>query len=80
MTAAGDRLTIGMQTIQPVKRGGRRIGAGRPKGSGRYGELTVPVRVPVGIIEELGLENILRKAKRKLPLFVVGKPNEKRDA
>jgi hypothetical protein len=24
-----------MQTIQPVKRGGRRKGAGRPKGSGR---------------------------------------------
>jgi hypothetical protein len=34
------------QNIPEIKRGGRRIGAGRPKGSGRYGEPTVPVRGP----------------------------------
>jgi hypothetical protein len=39
-----------MQTIQPVKRGGRRRGAGRPKGSGRYDEPTVPIRVPAGTV------------------------------
>ena len=32
-------------------RGGRRPGAGRPKGSGNYGEVTHPVRVPVSMIE-----------------------------
>jgi hypothetical protein len=59
-----------MQTSQPMKRG-------RPKGSGRYGERTVPVRVPESILHDLGcVDELLRKAKRKLPLFVMGKPSE----
>ena len=63
-----------MHAIQPVKRGRRRIGAGRPKGGGRYGEPTVPVRVPPTLTEEV--QALIRKAKRKLPLIVVGKPSE----
>jgi hypothetical protein len=55
-----------MQTNQPVKRGARR---GRPRGSGRYGEPTVPVRVPAKLVGEV--EAFIRKAKRKLPLYVV---------
>jgi hypothetical protein len=35
-----------MQTTQPVKRGGRRVDAGRPRGSGLFGEPTIPVRIP----------------------------------
>jgi hypothetical protein len=42
-----------MQTIQPVKQGGQRKGAGRPKGSGRYGEATVPVHVPAKLLGEV---------------------------
>jgi hypothetical protein len=59
-----------MQTIQPVKRGGRRVGAGRKHGYGRYGEPTVPVRVPLSLLEVVGsVDGLLRKAKRKLPLY-----------
>jgi hypothetical protein len=42
-----------MQTDQTVKRGGRREGAGRPKGSGRYGEPTASVRVPLSLVAEV---------------------------
>ena len=56
-----------MQTIRPVKRGGRRTGAGRPKGAYKYGELTVPVRVPAKSAGEV--EAFIRKAKRKRPLL-----------
>lgn len=62
-----------MQTIQPVKRGGRRVGAGRPKGSGKHGEPTVPVRVPLSLEYEIAA--LLKR--KKLPLYVVGKPSEK---
>lgn len=33
--------------------GGKRLGAGRPKGSGRYGEKTLPIRVPESLINEI---------------------------
>lgn len=32
------------------KHGGKRLGAGRPLGSGRYGEATKPERVPLGML------------------------------
>jgi hypothetical protein len=60
-----------MQNI--LKRGGKR--RGRPKGSGRYGGPTVPVRVPVILVGEV--KSFIRYAPRKLPLFVVGEPSEK---
>jgi hypothetical protein len=63
-----------MQTNQPLKLGGRRIGAGRPKETYKYGEPTVPVRVPVSLMKEVGnVAGLLSKARRKLPLIVVGK-------
>ena len=50
-----------MQTIRPVKRGGRRTGAGRPKGACKYGELSVRVRVPAKPAGEV--EAFIRKAE-----------------
>lgn len=35
------------------KAGGYRSGAGRPKGTGKYGEKTCPVRVPVSLLSEV---------------------------
>lgn len=35
------------------KHGGSRAGAGRPKGQGRYSELTKPVRVPVSRVDDV---------------------------
>jgi hypothetical protein len=53
-----------MLVIDPGKWGGRR------KGSGRYVEPTVPVRVPAKFVGEV--EAFIRKAPYKLPLYVVG--------
>jgi hypothetical protein len=41
-----------------------------------HGEPTVPVRVPAKLVGEV--KALIRKAPRKLPLFVVGKPTETR--
>jgi hypothetical protein len=49
------------------KRNRRRVG--RPS---KYGERTVPVRVPVKLAGEV--EALCRKAPRKLPLFVMVNP------
>lgn len=35
------------------KHGGSRTGAGRPKGQGRYSEMTKPVRIPVSRVEDV---------------------------
>lgn len=40
-----------MNTYQKNTRGGKRLGAGRPKGSNKHGEPTHPVRIPVSKIE-----------------------------
>ncbi len=59
---------MGLKTLQ---RGGRRAGAGRPRGTGQYGQATKPVRVPESMIESVkafvlhGGEDPLRA----LPLF-----------
>jgi DNA polymerase V len=34
-------------------RGGKRSGAGRPKGTGKYGEKTIPIRVPESLVLEV---------------------------
>jgi hypothetical protein len=57
-----------MQTIQSSKR--RRVG--RPF---KFDEPSVSVRVPVSKVA--AVEALVRKAKRKLPVYVVGKLNEK---
>jgi hypothetical protein len=56
-----------MQIAQPLKRG-------RPKSSGRYGEPTVTVRVPVKMAEQI--KAFIDLKKRRCPLYVVGKPSE----
>lgn len=63
-----------MQTIQTSKRGGRRVGAGRPKGSGRFGEPTVPVRVPLSLADEV--ESFVAQGGRTLPVFDMKTFNE----
>jgi hypothetical protein len=59
-----------MQIIQPVKRGGRRRDVGRPKGTGRYGEPTMPVRVPANLVCEV--EVLIQRRKFTRPLYEVG--------
>src|ERR1700733_1990982 len=47
--------------------GGKRKGAGRPKGQGQYGEATKPIRLPESLIEPV-LKFINNKGYQ-LPLF-----------
>ncbi len=35
------------------KAGGYRVGSGRPKGTGKYGEKTCPLRIPVSLLPEI---------------------------
>jgi hypothetical protein len=51
--------------IRPNTKGGKRIGAGRPFGSGRYKEKTYPVRIP---------ESLLPKVNKMLNDFVSNNP------
>jgi hypothetical protein len=53
-----------MQTPQPLKQR-------RPCRPRLYDEPTVPIRVPAKLVGEV--KALIRKAKRKLPLYVVGK-------
>ena len=39
------------------------------KGSGRYGEQTVPVRIPAKLAEEV--EALIRRRKHTQPLYVI---------
>ncbi len=48
--------------VQKSRRGGKRPGAGRPKGGGKYGCPTKAVRVPVHLVDEVR-EFVLRKTK-----------------
>lgn len=50
-----------------TQRGGKRKGAGRPKGSGKFGEATVPVRVPASLADEVALW--VERRGGTLPLF-----------
>ena len=36
-----------------MPRGGTRAGAGRPKGKGRFGEKTKPVRIPLSMVDNV---------------------------
>ena len=36
-----------------MPRGGIRIGAGRPKGQGKFGEKTKPVRIPLSMVDNV---------------------------
>lgn len=50
-----------------MAKGGRRMGAGRPKGSGKFGEPTVPVRVPVSMAGDV--ERMAFRGGVGIPLF-----------
>ncbi len=42
-----------MYDNQNMTRGGKRTGAGRPKGTSKYGEATRPVRIPESLVNEV---------------------------
>lgn len=50
-----------------MKHGGKRVGAGRPKGCGQYGEPTRPIRLPESLIEPI-LKFIKNKGYQ-IPLY-----------
>lgn len=58
------------KSIKPV-RGGRREGAGRPQGSGKYGEATKAIRVPQSLVPELQTF-LTRYGQEKTPKPVPG--------
>jgi len=47
--------------------GGRREGAGRPKGSGKFGEPTVPIRVPKSLFKHI--VQVIQGNGFKVPLY-----------
>ncbi|QFZ91236.2 LexA family protein [Synechococcus elongatus] len=53
-------------------RGGARAGAGRPRGSGKYGEPTKAVRLPLSVIEQL--PQLLDQQSPRTPLSEVYRP------
>ena len=50
-----------------MPRGGFRIGAGRPKGQGKYKEPTKPIRVPESLIS--GVMEFVESSGYNLPLY-----------
>lgn len=50
-----------------MPRGGKRPGAGRPKGLGKFGESTTPVRVPSSMVSEV--LNFAENKGYQLPLY-----------
>jgi DNA polymerase V len=56
-----------IQNIFIMPKGGSRIGAGRPRGQGKYGVETYPVRLPKNMIPEI--LNYVEAKGYKLPLF-----------
>lgn len=50
-----------------MKHGGKRKGAGRPKGGGQYGEPTIPMRLPQSLIEPIS--RFIKNKGFQLPLY-----------
>ena len=50
-----------------MPRGGSRTGAGRPKGQGKFGEKTKPIRIPISKIESV--MNFINNSNISLPLY-----------
>ncbi len=55
-----------MATVSKIH-GGKRPGAGRPKGSGKFGEATERVRVPVSMVADV--MQLVASRATKLPLY-----------
>ena len=49
-----------------MARGGRRIGAGRPEGTGKFGEKSVPIRIPISRVDDV---HKLVRGQTLLPLY-----------
>lgn len=65
-------MTTAQSKKQPRKsitkaHGGRRTGAGRPKGSGRFGEVTERVRIPASLVGDV--IRFVESRAFKLPLY-----------
>jgi len=56
------------------QRGGRRPNAGRPKGSGRYGENTKPMRVPVRLEDRI--VRFLTRNEYEMPFYESKSPTD----
>ena len=50
-----------------LPRGGVRTGAGRPKGQGKFGEKTKPIRIPISKIDSV--MNFINNSNISLPLY-----------
>ncbi len=50
-----------------MPRGGVRAGAGRPKGQGKFGEKTKPMRIPISKIDSV--MNFINNSNISLPLY-----------
>ena len=50
-----------------MPRGGVRAGAGRPKGQGKFGEKTKPIRIPISKIDSV--MNFINNSNISLPLY-----------
>ena len=53
--------------VKLMPRGGKRPGAGRPKGSGRYGTSTAPVRIPENMVERV--LQFVKNREDAIPLY-----------
>jgi DNA polymerase V len=51
-----------------IKKGGKRIGAGRPEGKGPYGEKTHPIRVPISLLP--GVKQFIAYKGYQLPFYL----------
>ena len=56
--------------FKSMTRGGKRNGAGRPKGSNLYGEKKRPVRIPVSQVDRV--LRFVRERENQLPLYACG--------
>ena len=50
-----------------MTKGGARIGAGRPKGQGKFGEATKPMRIPCSMVDQV--IDFIAPKRFKLPLY-----------
>ncbi|MDA0967688.1 MAG: hypothetical protein O2970_12155 [Proteobacteria bacterium] len=50
-----------------MTRGGARKGAGRPKGHGKFGEKTIPMRIPESMVDDV--LGFVHTKGHKLPLY-----------
>ncbi len=58
--------------MKSTPHGGKRKGAGRPKGQGRFGEATKPVRIPLSLLGDVG--RYVQSGGYKIPLYACKVP------